>query len=201
MERRRERAKDKLCPVSACNVLYMRPCLQTDGSRTPSTSCLFIWWKSGWGQRETWGGVLHGRSPPPPPLLPTCAAESYLCSSSRPRRPQSRQHRNRRCRFSSWRSRSGTGARGRLTGALRGGKQERQSELEGKGHERGCVVWEITFWFGKLLFFFFFSPCRGPFQSPPLPCHLITSLDKRFFCHVEMKVVWSYGKLFGEKKL
>lgn len=53
----------------------------------------------------------------------------------------------------------------------------------------GAWCGKLLFDLGNYFFFFLFSPCRGPFQSPPLPCHLITSLDKRFFCHVEMKVV------------
>lgn len=82
---------------------------------------------------------------------PTSAAESYLCSLSRPRRPQSRQRRNRRCRFSSWRSRSGTGARGRLTGALQGEREK--VRIGGKGYERVGGMGN-DFWFGKLLFDF-----------------------------------------------
>lgn len=111
------------------------------------------------GKRRNWceddrvkgkeGSVAGG----PPSVLQNL----YLCSSFRPRRPQSRQHRNRRCRFLSWCSHSGTGARGRLTGALRGREKKR---IGGKGYERVggmgdyFLIWEITFWNSSCLGFF-----------------------------------------------
>lgn len=160
----------------------------------PSTSCLFIWRKSGRGQRETWswGGGLHGRRPP------TNAAESYLCSSSRPRRPQSRRRRNRRCRFSSWRSRSGTGARGRLTAALQGEGGREKVRMREKRYERVggmgnyFLIWEIT------LLIFLLS---WPFHSQLLPCHLtVTSLDKTFYESPHgNENVWIYWELFEER--
>lgn len=67
-----------------------------------------------WPRAKGDWGLLHDRR------APSSAAKTYLCNSSRPRRPQSRQRKNRRCHFLSWRSRSGTGAHGRLTGALQG---------------------------------------------------------------------------------
>lgn len=97
--------------------------------------------------REAWprakgGGLLHPiRLTAPRPR----AAESYLCSSFHPPRPQSRHRRNRRCRSWSWRSRSDSGARGRLTGALQGG--ETRWELVGGGKRIRKVEKEIIFFF------------------------------------------------------
>lgn len=71
-----------------------------DGSHIGSSSCLFNWKKCGRGQKERLarrGGRKRGERSMAGG--PTSGAGSYLCSSSRPPQPQSRQRRNRRCRF------------------------------------------------------------------------------------------------------
>lgn len=130
-------------PVGGFNVV--RLCLQTDGSQRASPVLLLIPVREVW-PRAKGDGVLHQiRHSAPHPPFPPPVAESYLCSSFHPPRPQSRRHRNRRCRFLSWRTRSGTGARGRLTAALQGGAAETRWELVDGGKRIREVEMEMAF--------------------------------------------------------
>lgn len=114
------------------------------------------------GKRRDWcweekirRGALPGRKAPPG------SSESYLCSSFRPHRPQSRRRRNRRCHFLSWCSRSDTGAHGRLTKALRGwgvGVKKRFAKIV-NGRLGGKEHYFSNFWSYFFVGFFFSLSC------------------------------------------